>query len=96
MKIITIRFIKIAIIFLTIFSSFYVFYEYDNYKHQYDSLVFRYNEGLLENFENTEKLFHNETESYLIIINRFEQLSYLNITVVVLLLIFFFLTRKPR
>ena len=86
--------LKIVIVFLTTLSSFYLFYEYDNYKRQYSSAVFKYKEGIYENFNSANELYQNETQSYLILINRFEQLFYINLIIVILVVIYFWLNRK--
>jgi hypothetical protein len=85
--------LKIVIILLTMLSLFYTFYEFDNYKRQYNSSVFMYKEGLYKVPSNVEELFNNEAQSYLNIINRFEQLLYLNLIIVGLTIIYCWLIK---
>jgi hypothetical protein len=85
--------LKIVIILLTMLSLFYTFYEFDNYKRQYNSSVFMYKEGLYKVPSNVEELFNNEAQSYLNIINRFEQLLCLNLIIVGLTIIYCWLIK---
>lgn len=67
-------------------STFYIFYEFDNYKRQLSSCEFRYKEGLYKNFETKKELYLNQKDLYSIIVNRFEQLMYINLIIFALII----------
>ena len=93
MKLIIIKVIRITIILLSVLSLFYLFYEYDNYKRQYSNVIFLYKENRYE-FSNATEQYNADIQSLSVIINRLEQLLYINLTIVLLVVIYYWLIRK--
>ena len=90
---VSIKVLRFVIIVLTFFSLFVTYYEYDNSKRSCNDTVFMHNEGLLKNYKNVEELFISESNSCLYYIMIFKQLLFLNLIIVGLVIIYFWLER---
>ena len=84
------NFLKVIVVFLTAFSLFCTLYEYGNYKKDYNSIVFAYEQGEYLNNFTFEEICINDIRTYELFINTFQSILYLNLIIVLLVGILWF------
>lgn len=87
------KLIAVIIVLMVTLSLWNTLYEYDNYKRQYNTAEFRYEEGRYKDFYSAEETYIRESQSYNLMSDAFQFTLYWNL-IIALLVVVHFLTKK--